>query len=35
MFDVGGTVGIIGMGVALLWSIVRHTLYLYRAERLS
>jgi archaetidylinositol phosphate synthase len=35
MFDVGGTIGIIGMGVALLWSIVKHTLFLYRAERLS
>jgi archaetidylinositol phosphate synthase len=35
MFDVGGTIGIVGMGVALLWSIVRHTVYLYRAERLS
>jgi archaetidylinositol phosphate synthase len=35
MFDVGGTIGIIGMGVALLWSIVKHTVYLYRAERLS
>jgi archaetidylinositol phosphate synthase len=35
MFDVGGTIGIIGMGIALLWSIVRHTVFLYRAERLS
>jgi archaetidylinositol phosphate synthase len=35
MFDVGGTIGIIGMAVALLWSIVKHTVYLYRAERLS
>jgi archaetidylinositol phosphate synthase len=35
LFDVGGTIGIIGMGVALLWSIVRHTLYLYRAEKLT
>ena len=34
LFDVGGTIGIAGMGVALLWSIVRHTVYLYRAERL-
>src|SRR5712692_6811808 len=28
MFDVGGTIGIAGMGVALLWSIVKHTVYL-------
>src|SRR5258706_16204281 len=35
MFDVGVTVGIAGMAVALLWSIVRHTVYLYHAERLS
>src|SRR5579872_3901778 len=34
LFDVGGAVGIVGMCVALLWSIVRHTVYLYRAERL-
>jgi len=34
LFDVGGTIGIIGMAVALLWSIVRHTVFLYRAERL-
>src|ERR1051326_933979 len=32
MFDVGGTIGIIGMVAALLWAIVRHTVYLYRAE---
>jgi phosphatidylglycerophosphate synthase len=35
MFDVGGTIGIIGMVAALLWAIVRHTVYLYRAETLS
>jgi archaetidylinositol phosphate synthase len=35
MFDVGGAIGIIGMGVALLWAIVKHTIYLYRAETLS
>lgn len=34
MFDVGGTIGIIGMAVALLWAIVKHTVYLYRAETL-
>ncbi len=34
LFDVGGTVGIVGIGLALLWSIAKHTCYLYRAERL-
>jgi len=32
MFDVGGAIGIVGLGIALLWSIVKHTLFLYRAE---
>jgi hypothetical protein len=27
-----GVIGIAGMGVALLWSIVKHTAHLYRAE---
>lgn len=35
MFDVGGTIGIAGMALALLWAIVKHTRYLYRAETLS
>ena len=35
MFDVGGAIGIAGMVVALLWAIVQHTKYLYRAETLS
>jgi archaetidylinositol phosphate synthase len=35
LFDVGGAIGIAGIGIALLWSIVRHTTFLYRAERLS
>lgn len=34
LFDVGGAVGIVGIGVALVWSIARHTKYLYRAEAL-
>lgn len=34
MFDVGGTIGILGMAIALLWAIVKHTVYLYRAEAL-
>jgi archaetidylinositol phosphate synthase len=32
LFDVGGAIGIAGMGVALVWSIVKHTAQLYRAE---
>jgi archaetidylinositol phosphate synthase len=32
MFDVGGTIGIVGLGVAVLWSIVSHTVRLYRME---
>jgi archaetidylinositol phosphate synthase len=35
LFDVGGAIGIVGIGIATLWSISRHTCYLYRAERLS
>ncbi len=35
LFDVGGAVGIVGIGGALLWSIAKHTCYLYNAERLS
>ena len=32
MFDVGGAIGIVGMSVALLWSIAKHASHLYRAE---
>ena len=32
LFDVGGVIGIAGMAVALVWSIVRHTALLYRTE---
>jgi hypothetical protein len=35
VFDVGGTIGIAGMTVALVWSIVKHTGQLYRAERIG
>jgi archaetidylinositol phosphate synthase len=35
LFDVGGAIGIAGMGVALVWSIVKHTGQLYRAERVT
>src|SRR5215475_13745480 len=31
LFDIGGTIGIIGMGLMLVWSSVRHTLQLYDA----
>jgi phosphatidylglycerophosphate synthase len=34
LFDVGGVVGMAGMGFALLWSIVKHATQLYRAETL-
>jgi archaetidylinositol phosphate synthase len=34
LFDVGGTVGICGMGAMLVWTAVRHTRELYQAERL-
>src|SRR5258707_11185087 len=32
LFDVGGSIGIVGMVVALAWSIVKHIVHLYRAE---
>jgi archaetidylinositol phosphate synthase len=34
LFDVGGLVGIVGMTLMLLASVTRHTLHLYRSERL-
>jgi phosphatidylglycerophosphate synthase len=34
LFDVGGAIGIAGMATMLIWSSVRHTRDLYRAERL-
>jgi archaetidylinositol phosphate synthase len=34
LFDVGGAIGIAGMGVALLWAVVKNTAHLYRAEPL-
>jgi phosphatidylglycerophosphate synthase len=34
LFDVGGAIGIAGMGLMLIWSSLRHTIQLYRAERL-
>jgi archaetidylinositol phosphate synthase len=35
LFDVGGALGIVGMGLALVWSIVKHAGQLYRAERVT
>ncbi|MBZ5608581.1 MAG: CDP-alcohol phosphatidyltransferase family protein [Acidobacteriia bacterium] len=35
LLDVGGVIGIAGMGVALVWTIVKHAGYLYRAETVS
>ena len=34
LFDVGGTVGIVGMTLMLIVSVIRHTSALYRAEPL-
>lgn len=34
LFDVGGVIGIAGMALMLVWAVVRHTVHLYRAERL-
>jgi archaetidylinositol phosphate synthase len=34
LFDVGGAVGVLGMALMLAAAVVRHTAYLYRAERL-
>jgi phosphatidylglycerophosphate synthase len=34
LFDIGGAVGIAGMGAMLIWSAIRHTRELYEAERL-
>jgi len=34
LFDIGGAIGIAGMGLMLLWSSLRHTRALYDAERL-
>lgn len=34
IFDIGGAVGIVGMGAMLIWSAVKHTRELYDAERL-
>ena len=34
LFDVGGAIGIAGMGLMLIWSATRHTRMLYQSERL-
>jgi archaetidylinositol phosphate synthase len=35
LFDIGGVVGIAGLGVAVVWSAIEHGMFLYRSERLS
>ena len=35
LFDVGGVIGIVGLGIAVVWSAVKHGMFLYREERLS
>ena len=35
LFDIGGVLGILGMAVMLIVAVVKHTVHLYRAERLS
>ena len=34
LFDIGGAVGMVGMALMLIGAVVRHTILLYRAERL-
>jgi archaetidylinositol phosphate synthase len=34
LFDIGGVIGIVGMALMLMVAVIRHTVYLYRAERL-
>ncbi|HUA62071.1 MAG TPA: CDP-alcohol phosphatidyltransferase family protein [Verrucomicrobiae bacterium] len=34
LFDVGGAIGIAGLGMMVVWSSLRHTIQLYDAERL-
>lgn len=34
LFELGGMIGVAGMVLALVWSVARHTLHLYRAEPL-
>lgn len=34
LFDIGGMIGIAGTSVALVWTIVKHTAVLYRAENI-
>lgn len=35
LFDIGGAIGIAGLATAVVWSAVKHGVFLYRAERLS
>ena len=34
LFDIGGSIGIAGMSLMLVWASIRHTRHLYNAERL-
>ena len=34
LFDVGGAVGVVGMASMLITAVVKHTIFLYRTERL-
>jgi archaetidylinositol phosphate synthase len=34
LFDVGGVIGIAGISLAFVWSLVKHAVYLYHVERL-
>jgi len=34
LYDVGGVIGVTGLALMLITSVVRHTVQLYRAERL-
>jgi archaetidylinositol phosphate synthase len=34
LFDVGGVIGIAGISIAFVWSLVKHAAYLYNLERL-
>jgi archaetidylinositol phosphate synthase len=35
LFDVGGAIGIVGLLTAVIWSAVKHGMFLYRSKRLS
>lgn len=35
LFNIGGIIGIVGISIAFVWSLVKHARYLYAQERLS